>query len=342
MAMPGSLTRNVLCLSLAAIAAAASSARAEQSGKLVDVVMTNPAFTISLGANYLAEDLGIYKKNGLNVKTVLIHGVGATNAVISGSADFVEAASTSITRAIAKGQKLLVIAETIDRPSTLIVLRKDLADAAGFKPAAPLKQRIAALRNRTIAVDSTGSLIDSYLLLVLKRAGIDPAGLQIPTMQPPNMLASFQAKQIDGFAMASPWPLIPVAGGTAVIVASGPKGDPPGLSPFANSIVATRIETCQRRRLVCLAVGRSFVEAEAYIHDRPKEASEALKKRFPKLDAKVFAAAFDILREISPSPPLVNKRGLENAERFNIETGLLKPEERLKSFDAIFTNEYVK
>ena len=117
-----------------AMAVVSSPASAAETGKLTDVVMANPAFTISFGANYLAEDLGIYKKNGLNVKTVLIHGVGATNAVISGSADFVEAASTSITRAIAKGQKLLVIAETIDKPSTIIVLRKDLADAAGFDP----------------------------------------------------------------------------------------------------------------------------------------------------------------------------------------------------------------
>lgn len=325
-----------------AMAVVSSPASAAETGKLTDVVMANPAFTISFGANYLAEDLGIYKKNGLNVKTVLIHGVGATNAVISGSADFVEAASTSITRAIAKGQKLLVIAETIDKPSTIIVLRKDLADAAGFDPGAPLKKRAAILRNRTIAVDSTGSLIDSYLLLILKRAGIDPSGMQIPTMQPANMLASFQTKQIDGFAMAPPWPLIPVTQGAAVTVASGPKGDPADLNPFATSIVATRPETCQQRRSVCMAMGHSFAEAEAYIHDRPKEAAEVLKKRFPKLDAKVFAAAFDVLHEISPSPPLVSQKGLENAERFNIDAGLLKPEERLKSFAGIVTDEFVK
>jgi NitT/TauT family transport system substrate-binding protein len=324
-----------------AMASVVSSASAEE-GKLTSIVMANPAFTISFAANYLAQDLDIYKKNGLDVKTVLIQGVGATNAVISGSADFVEAASTSTTRAIAKGQKLLIIAETIDRPSTIIVLRKDLADAAGFDPAAPLKTRAAVLRNRIIAVDSTGSLINSYLLLVLKRAGIDTSGVQIPTMQPANMLAALQTKQIDGFAMAPPWPLVPVTQGTAVTVASGPNGDPADLDPFATSIVATRPETCQQRRAVCIAVGRSFVEVEAYIHDRPKEAAEVLKKRFPQLDDKVFAAAFDVLHEMSPSPPLVSEKGLENAERFNVDAGLLKPEEKLKSFSGIYTNEFVK
>jgi len=38
----------------------------------------------------------------------------------------------------------------------------------------------------------------------------------------------------------------------------------------------------------------------------------------------------------------VNEKGLENAERLNVENGLLKPEEKLKSFDGIFTNEFAK
>jgi len=32
----------------------------------------------------------------------------------------------------------------------------------------------------------------------------------------------------------------------------------------------------------------------------------------------------------------------ENAERFNVEAGLLKPDEKLKSYDAFFTDQYVK
>jgi NitT/TauT family transport system substrate-binding protein len=38
----------------------------------------------------------------------------------------------------------------------------------------------------------------------------------------------------------------------------------------------------------------------------------------------------------------VSKVGLENAELFNIEAGLLKPDEKLKSYDGLFTDEFVK
>jgi NitT/TauT family transport system substrate-binding protein len=38
----------------------------------------------------------------------------------------------------------------------------------------------------------------------------------------------------------------------------------------------------------------------------------------------------------------VTQAGLENAELFNIQAGLLKPEEKLKSYDGLFTDAYVR
>ena len=193
-----------------------------------------------------------------------------------------------------------------------------------------------------MAADATGSLIHAYLLLMAKRAGIDASGLQIAFMQPPNMLAAFQAKQIDGFAMSPPWPLVPVLAGDAVMLASGPDGEPADLEPFANNVVVTKPETCQQRRALCEGMGRSFVEAEAYMHDHPADALALLKKRFATVDEKVLAAAFETVRKISPNPPLVNGKGMENAEIFNIDAGLMKPEDKLASYDGLFTNEFVQ
>ncbi len=319
----------------------AAPARADDA-KLQDVVLANPAFSLSFSAAYLAEDLGIFAKHGLNVKQIEIPGVGAINAVISGSADFAQPSSLSLTRAAAKGQSLLAIAETSNKPIIQVALRKEIAEAAGFDPKAPFEKRAALLRGHTIAVDATGSLIHAYVLLMVKRAGISIDDVQIPFMQPPNMVAAFESKQIDGYAMSPPWPLIPVVAGSAVMLASGPDGEPADLEPFANNVVVTRPETCQKRRPLCEGMGASFVEAEAYLHDHPVEALALLQKRFSKLDPKALAAAFESVRKISPNPPLVDKKGMENAEVFNIDAGLMKPEEKLSSYDALATNEFVK
>ena len=61
-----------------------------------------------------------------------ITGIGAINSVISGSSHFAQASASSFGRATARGQKLIAIATTIDRPFAQIVLRKEIAQAAGF------------------------------------------------------------------------------------------------------------------------------------------------------------------------------------------------------------------
>ena len=39
---------------------------------------------------------------------------------------------------------------------------------------------------------------------------------------------------------------------------------------------------------------------------------------------------------------LRSRAALENGESYNIEAGLLKAEDKLKSYDGLFTDEYVK
>ena len=56
----------------------------------------------------------------------------------------------------------------------------------------------------------------------------------------------------------------------------------------------------------------------------------------------MLAAGFAEIRKGAPRPPVVGKADLENAELYNIDAGLLKPEEKLKSYDGLYTDEYVK
>lgn len=309
---------------------------------LTNVVLVNPAFSLAFSASYLAEDLGMFTKHGLHVKLIEIPGVGAINAVISGSAEFAESSALSQTRAAARGQRLLAIVETLDRPIVQVALRKSIAEAGGFNPKESFAKRGALLRGRTIAVDGAASLIHAYVLLMAKRGGVPADQVHVAFMAPPSMIAAFKAKQIDGYAMSPPWPLVTVLQGSAVMLASGPAGEPADLLPFANTVVLTRPETCREHRSVCMAMGQSFAEAEAYIHDHPAKALALLKKRFSKLSPKVLEAAFDTIRGMSPTPPVVSEKGLENADNFNIAAGLMKPQDRLKSYSDLYTNEFVK
>jgi len=304
----------------------------------VSLAYPNVAFTFA--AAYVAEDAGLFAKHGLKLKPLVIAGPGATNAVISGSADFALASTAVQTRAAARGQRLLSIVNPTDRPVVQIILRKDLAPNVDLK--APLADRIKLLRGRTLAVDAIGSIIHGYPLMLARRAGFDPNEIRISPMAPPTALAALQTRQIDGFAMSMPWPIGPVLDGSATLIASGPDGDPPDMTPFGNATVITKPETCERRKSVCQKMGRAMTEAVAFLHDRPAAALALLKKRFATLDDKVLAAGFELLRKSSPRPPVTVRAALENGELYNVEAGLLKVEDKLKSYDGLYTDEYVK
>jgi NitT/TauT family transport system substrate-binding protein len=309
---------------------------------LKNVTTSVPAFSLTFVLGYLADDLGLWAKHGLALKNVQIAGVGSMNAVIAGSADVTEASAITLTRAAARGQKVLAIAEMLDRLVVELVMRKDAAESSGFDPKAPLEKRAAVLKGKTIAVDSINSIIHAYVLVLAHRAGLGPDDVRIAPMQPPSMLAAFEAHQIDGFAMSLPWPLDPVMKGEAVTIASGPAGDPADMVPFAHDILVVRADTCDKDKSVCTALARSIADADDFIHDHPADALALMQKRFSTLDPKLLARAFDEVRSVTPNPPVPTKAALENADIYNIDAGLMKPEEKLKSYDAVFTDQYVK
>ncbi len=329
------------CFAVAAVALMATAAHAQQGGA-EDVVLAVPNVALTFAPGYLAEDMGLFAKRGLNVKSVVIAGIGSANAVISGSADFAQISGATLTRAAARGQRLLAIVSTLNRPTIQIVLRKEIAAAAGFDPKATLEKRAQLMRGRTIAVNSINSVIHAYVLLLARRAGYNADEIRIAPMAPNSAIAAFQTRQVDGFAMSMPWPLQPVLEGSAVVIASGADGDPADMYPFGHNVFVAKPETCDRRKSACVKLGLAMVEAITVMLERPDEALPFLKKRFQAFDEKLLAAGFAEIRKGAPRPPVVTKADLENAELYNMGAGLLKPEEKLKSYDGLYTDEYVK
>jgi NitT/TauT family transport system substrate-binding protein len=275
------------------------------------------------------------------MKTVQIAGIGATNAVISGSVDFAHASGPTLARAAARGQRLLAIVGVLDRVSTEIVLRKSLTDAAKFDARAPLLTRVQILRGRTIAINSVNSVDQAFLQMLARRAGFDPQEIRLAVMPADSALAAFASGQIDGLAMSPPWPQSLTLDGRAVTIASGPSGEPGDILPIATTIVLTKPETCAERPALCEGVGQAMKEAAAILRDRPDQAVPILTARLG-MDAKLIETVLDKQRLATPNPPAVSRTGLEHAERLNVEAGLMKQEEMLSSYDGLSTDRYVK
>ena len=333
------------CSRLAALGIALSlglSGTPARAQELQDSTMAIPVFGLGFMVEMYAQDTMLYPKHGVNMKMTQINGLGTINAVIAGSIDFGQPSGVSLTRAAARGQPLLAIVEVSNRVPVQVVLRKDIAESLGFDPKAPLAKRAAILKGRIIAVDAVNSIIDAYLGLLAKQAGFTHDDIHVAPMEPPEMLAALKTKQIDGFAMAVPWTIQPVVDGTAVMVANGPEGDSVGLDPFAATVVATQLATCVKKPTLCEAVGKTFIDAAASLHAHPDEAEALLKKRFPTIDDKVFHQSFLSQLAMTPSPPMPSEKSLANADNYNVEAGLMKPGDKLASYDSLYTDKYVK
>lgn len=309
----------------------------------VETSIVLPTISLTFATAYIAEDAGIWEKEGLKVATRLISGVGAPNAVIAGSIDFTLMTGSTFARAAVRGQRMFAIANVVDRPMVEFVLRKDVAEAAGIKPGMTLAERAKALRGKTIAIDGVQSAVHAFMMLIARKGGVDPEkDIRLSPMAPASMLPALANKGIDGYAASLPWTTQALARGDAVMLASGPRGDLPEYTPSAYIVVATRPGVCQERRAVCERMARSFKAAAAFINDKPDAALELLKKRFRQMDPALVAAAFEVSRAATPRDVRVTAKSLDNSQQFNVNAGVLKAEDLLKSYDGLFTDEFVR
>src|SRR4051812_14877889 len=177
----------------------------------IEILMALPSPTLTFSSAFIAEDAGFYKKEGLKVSHRILVGVASPNAVIAGSADFTIGTGPVFLRAAAAGQRMLAIANLIDKPLVELVLRKDVADAAGVTAKMALPERAKALKGKTIAIQGVGSIVHAWERLVVHRGGLDvEKDVRIAPMDPPAMLSALAAKQVDGFATSLPFTTDPV------------------------------------------------------------------------------------------------------------------------------------
>jgi NitT/TauT family transport system substrate-binding protein len=322
----------------AALLAPLSPARADVEHTSIAI----PATVVLFLSEFVAEDQRLWEQQQLDVKVQFIAGVGAMNAVISGSTDFSMSSGGSLTRAASRGQSLLAIANMNNHNGQDIVIRKDVAEAAHFDPKAPLAERARILKGKTIGIDAVQSVVHSIVRVVAKEGGIDPDSVTVSPMQPADTLGAFARHAIDGFAGGPPWTQQVVTEGTAVLVANGVAGEPKQFDPIGSVMVVTRSDFCKQHQSVCVKMGHAMKLAADFIHDHPGECVAILKKRFPNVADAVLKASYEAVRDMTPQPPAPEAQQLANAENMNVAAGFMKPDEKLKSYDALFTADYAR
>ena len=240
--------RVLACFATVGLGLSICTARAQDE----EATTSLPVVSLTFSAHYLAEDLGLFEKAGLRMKTIVVSGMGSANAVLAGSVDFSNGSGPTVLRADARGQKLIAIGMTIDKPMLEVVLDKGRAAQRGINDALPIPKKAQAVKGLRFAIDSPNTIPHGYLRYFLAKGHLnDEHDVTLAPMAPPAMIAALKSGAVDGFVMSQPWTLIPVHDGLAVKLVSNPQGDFPELVPFAYNLVLTREGLCEAKPSVC-------------------------------------------------------------------------------------------
>jgi NitT/TauT family transport system substrate-binding protein len=309
----------------------------------IEAVFAIPSQTLTFTAHYVAHDAGLFQKEGLKVSDRYLVGVASPNAVLAGSADFTIGTGPVFLRAAAQGQRFLAIANLLDKPMVELVLRKDVADAAGITEATSVAERAKAMKGRTIAIQGVGSIVHAWQRYFASLGGLDiEKDVRIAPMEPAAMFPALETKAIDGYATTMPYTTQALVKGSAVMVARA-TFDVPELLPFANALVYTRPDFCKEKRELCVRVGRAFVAAARMIQEKPDEVFETIiRTRFPKQDPQLLAEAWKVARTAHAKDIRVDVAQLDNSQKVSLVAKLLDPKDALASYDGLFTDEFVR
>ena len=268
-----------------------------------------------------AEELGLYREEGLDAHVELLPSLDAVNALRDGAVDFVAGGAHTMLLAFPgwKGAKLAVALS--QGTPWLLVLRADLQARRGD---------VAAVKGLRIGA-APGP--DRAFLQVLRDVGVDPTRDGVTIAPVPGALdpgASFgvlaadalERGLVDGFWANALGSETAVRRGVGKVIADARRGDgPPGAGQYTFAALATTDALIAREPERVAAAVRAIVRAQGILRKDPARATEVGRRRFPPPAAAIIAAVVE--RDLPFYDPAISDPAVAAMNGFARSLGLL-------------------
>jgi ABC-type nitrate/sulfonate/bicarbonate transport system substrate-binding protein len=249
------------------------------------ITITASSSSLAYGGMKIALEAGLFQKNGLDPKVIVMEsGNAAIAAVVGGSAAFSAAGAGEVLAARVRGQDIVIVNNIYHGLSGSLVLAKSVADKLGVAPTAPVEDRLRALNGLAIATPSATSAYLTPYKSAAAGVGSTPKFLY---MTQPAMVAALQVGAIQGMSAGAPFSLTPVLNG------SGPKGELPAADRLTSSAcLQTTRDYAKSHPDIIRAARAVFADVATLIKQKPDAAKAFLAKAYPSLEPKLLDAAF--------------------------------------------------
>jgi len=313
-----------------------------KAGDLPVVRMAQSVPQMAFAPLQIALHMNFFEYLGVRVEFIeLQSGATARQALVGGSVDLVDSASTEVAAAVAQGVDFLSIQATINQTLQMCV-REDWAADKGVTPESSLEDRVRALEGAVIGITGPGAVSDrATRWLMIEYGGLDPDNQATITQVGGGagaMAGAMEAGQIQAFLLSPP--SCQVAGGVVLI----PPGDVPEFANYVHEVLFGVREWIESNGEVAGLTATAIAMGNNYILRYPDASLRILQEGpFSEVDPAIIEDAFTnvILPQVEPvRNGLQSEEGWQDTMTVLVESGVV--EQAIPFEEGTFwTNEYV-
>jgi len=276
---------------------------------------------------YVAKDLGIYAKHGLDVSLVDFRAApDATAALFSGAIDLMSNSPGNMMLVNSRGRDLVAVVDNYPAPVWSIVTGKGVP-AAG--KAAGYPAMIRDLKGKKIGVPAIGSDGHNFARRFLKDAGMDPEkdATFLAVGLGPDALAAFKAGQLDAVMAIEPVQTVLVNMGGKVLLDLLADKTIPEFASWTSSVYHTTKAHADKNAEMMKRFQAAQEEAIAFVRDpaNAQKVAAVWSKYNKSLTPEQMTG---VLTRLGKSFDVkFNCKGTENVGKFQVDNGLIKPEQ---------------
>lgn len=314
----------------------------DAEGELIPVRMAQSVNALAFAPLLVALEMNFFGYQGIDLEYIeLESGATARQALIGGSVDLVDSASTEVLAAVAEGVEYIVIQGTINQ-TLQVCVHADFMEEKGVTPDDSLEDRLAALEGATIGITGPGAVSDRGMRwLLIEYGGLDPDLDTVITQigGPPTLSAAIDANQIQAFLISPP----ACASAENGVVLVEP-GDVPEFANYIHEVLFAMRPWVEENPDAARRVATAISMGNNFIIQYPEQALRLLQEGpFSETDPAIIEDAFyaTILPQVEKLPDgLMTEEMWDATNTVLLEAGVIDSPIDVAE-GGFWTNEYI-
>ena len=275
----------------------------------------------TIGPYWVAIDKGLYQKHGIDGRLLQVRNAQISlAALVSGEVPIFLPSVANVLSGVSAGFKIGCVAFPIKGTSRELVVRKDI-------------ESLAALRGKTIGVQSIGGGFWLQTMMVLDAAGVDPdkIGMKMRVIgEEPTIVQALLSANIDAAVVTLPSAAVAKRGGMRSLINSADLR-----IPLQTVGICGRSERLAASPDLMLRLAKGMIDGVVYILDprNKREVAEVMKKHLRLSNDEDAETSYHSLRSIASLEIAPDPLAFKNIQRFiarvNPKAGLVDVNESI-------------